>query len=53
MRKVGIPMTALGGVGPKPQTFATIDREPLPAGHPVSWGAICVGTCIEGQEFGA
>lgn len=25
--------------------------EPLPAGHPVSWGAIVAGTCLEGQPF--
>lgn len=25
------------------------EREPLPAGHPTSWGAIVAGTCIEGE----
>lgn len=27
------------------------DREPLPAGHPDSWGAITVGTALEGVLF--
>lgn len=26
-------------------------RECLPAGHPVTWNAITVGTCLEGQRY--
>jgi hypothetical protein len=28
-----------------------LTRDPLPAGHPVSWDAIVVGTCLEGRSF--
>lgn len=27
------------------------DREPLPAGHPASWGAITAGTTLEGSAY--
>ena len=26
-------------------------REPLPAGHPVSWGAITAGTVLDGLDY--
>jgi hypothetical protein len=29
------------------------DRQPLPAGHPVSWGAITKGTVLEGTAYPA
>lgn len=37
----------------KPEPVVIIDRsaEPLPAGHPISWGAIVAGTCIEHMEY--
>lgn len=27
------------------------DREPLPAGHPATWGAMIAGSCIAGQAY--
>jgi hypothetical protein len=27
------------------------DREPLPAGHPVSWNALTVGTVLDGTDY--
>ena len=27
------------------------EREPLPAGHPRSWGALVAGTLLEGSEY--
>jgi hypothetical protein len=30
---------------------ATDDREPLPAGHPTSWGPLLAGTLLEGSEY--
>lgn len=27
------------------------EREPMPAGHSVSWGAIVTGTCLADQPF--
>lgn len=32
-------------------TVIDLGRDPLPAGHPVSSGAIVAGSCIEGQEY--
>jgi hypothetical protein len=32
---------------PKPDPF----RPPLPAGHPVSWGLLTAGTCLEGTPY--
>jgi hypothetical protein len=28
-----------------------IDRDPLPPGHPCSWGALIAGTCLEGAAY--
>lgn len=43
-------------IGHRPEAPAAIEfidlgRDPLPAGHPVSWQAITAGSCIEGQEY--
>lgn len=27
------------------------DREPLPAGHPETWGAMIAGSCIDGAAY--
>ena len=27
------------------------NREPLPAGHPISWNLITAGTCMEGEAY--
>lgn len=51
---LGVSTEPLGGVGPKRQQPATQDdphREPLPAGHPASWGAIIAGSCLEGARY--
>lgn len=26
-------------------------RPPYPAGHPVTWGALVAGTCLEGERY--
>jgi hypothetical protein len=28
-----------------------LQRDPLPAGHPISWGLITAGTCLEGTPY--
>jgi hypothetical protein len=28
-----------------------LDRDPLPAGHPMSWGLITAGTCLAGTLY--
>jgi hypothetical protein len=33
-------------------TAKIVNSEPLPAGHPVSWGAVTAGTMLEGEGFG-
>ena len=49
-RRIGAqpPLRKLGG-SPKPDDPA---RDPLPAGHPSSWGAITAGTALEGAPYG-
>ena len=38
--------------GPKPAAALSDPwRDPLPAGHTVSWGAIVSGTCLDGVEY--
>lgn len=43
-------------IGHRPEATTAVDfidlgRDPLPAGHEISWGAIVAGSCIEGQEY--
>ncbi len=45
---------AIGAERPPPNAIAVLDesaREPLPAGHAESWGAINRGTGLEGVPF--
>ena len=28
-----------------------LEREPLPPGHPVTWGTITAGTCLDGLAY--
>ena len=45
----------LGAQKPPPSlaaaAFADGAREPLPAGHPMSWGAITAGTLLDGATY--
>jgi len=43
----------VGARKPPPEHRPTIDlaREPFPAGHPVSWGALNEGTVLEGAPY--
>lgn len=36
---------------PRPPPGMSLWREPLPAGHPVSWGAITAGTVLDGMDY--
>lgn len=38
---------------PTPDGLDDPTRDPLPAGHPVSWGLITAGTCLEGVAYAA
>lgn len=35
----------------KQDRYLDRDEYPLPAGHPVTWGAIVAGTCLEGKPY--
>jgi hypothetical protein len=47
-RVLGCPR---GDVEPAPPSLDDADRPPYPAGHPVTWGLITAGTCLEGVEW--
>ena len=36
---------------PRAQDDGQAGREPLPAGHPISWGAIIAGTVLDGTAY--
>jgi hypothetical protein len=38
---------------PAPRDLLDPAREPLPAGHPTSWGLITAGTLLEGSPYAA
>jgi len=44
---------AIGAVLPEPEEVEAEDpdRPPYPAGHPVTWGPITKGTCLEGNPY--
>jgi hypothetical protein len=45
---------AIGARPPPPDFASPIDdpgREPLPAGHPRSWGAMLAGTLLDGCDY--
>jgi hypothetical protein len=46
----GRHINALIGDAP-PIAIARTDRETMPPGHPVSWDAICAGTCLAGTPY--
>jgi len=39
-----VPLTQCSGLDDK-------NREPLPAGHPISWDRITAGTCMQGEVY--
>lgn len=51
---VVIRVLTIGARPPPPDFTPSVDdpwREPLPAGHPRSWGALVAGTLLEGTEY--
>ena len=49
-RRIGIQKR--GAVQPPPpELHEPIDRRPRPAGHAETWGAITVGTVLEGEAY--
>lgn len=36
---------------PRPEGIGHDAREPLPAGHPLSWGAITAGSILDGARY--
>lgn len=46
MVRIGHQSSAIEAVA-----YIDLGRDPLPAGHAISWGAIVAGSCIEGQEY--
>ncbi len=32
--------------------FPDGNRDPLPAGHPITWALITAGTCLDGSPYG-
>lgn len=47
-RQIGARRPAPGIAG---QPVEDADREPLPSGHPRSWGALLAGTLLEGSAY--
>ncbi len=44
----------IGAVAPPPppdEPEIDLGREPLPSGHPDTWGAIIAGTCLAGARY--
>jgi len=58
--RLGVPTASLRWIAARRETSPTAeiitapddpDREPLPAGHPETWGIIVAGTCLAGTEY--
>lgn len=47
MRKLGIVTAPPPPSAPR----QVVAREPLPPGHPVSWGLITAGTLLDGEDY--
>ncbi len=48
-RRIGAPAMVRP---PRPKWDEALqNRPPLPAGHPISWGLLIDGTCIEGSPY--
>jgi hypothetical protein len=45
----------IGAQAPPPNFSPEIDldREPLPAGHPLTWGVMVAGSCLDGAPYPA
>ncbi len=51
-RRLGLNIPTKPVLLPKPPKAETDPgREPLPAGHQISWGLITAGTCLEGAPY--
>jgi hypothetical protein len=51
-RQLGLDIPARSAAIAKPaEAQPDPQREPMPAGHPVSWGLLIEGTCLEGSPY--
>ncbi|MGC8474968.1 MAG: AsnC family protein [Acetobacteraceae bacterium] len=46
-RRINAPRPQRG----TPARLETTDREPLPAGHPISWNALIAGSVLDGTPY--
>ncbi len=51
-RRLGLTIPSKSEPTPRPaMALQDSNREPLPAGHILSWGLITQGTCLEGEPY--
>ncbi len=50
-RTIGLEIPNRPMPAPKPAAELPENRDPLPAGHPISWGLITKGTSLEGSPY--
>ena len=51
-RRLGLEIPSKPQPIPRPSAVENdLTREALPAGHPISWGLLTQGTCLEGSAY--
>jgi hypothetical protein len=50
-RAIGLEIPTKPELLPRPAYELSDNRDPLPAGHPISWGLITQGTSLEGNPY--